>query len=144
MFVIRSLTYDAAEPLEVAMIVTILAAIAYFTGTPKATNTGIMMLPPPRPVKDPRNPAKIEMISTESMSINLDSGPSLWPISCECYSRTLPQMDSVLGRGTRSHAGGGLRPRVTLTTMYVPALIMPIAIFWPGTVFLSRYVDSES
>lgn len=65
----RSFTYDAAEPLEVAIMVTILAAMAYFTGTPKATRIGIMMLPPPSPVKAPMKPARIEINRTVIMSI---------------------------------------------------------------------------
>jgi hypothetical protein len=67
-FVILSLTYDAAEPLDVAMIVTMLAAIAYLTGTPNATRSGIMILPPPKPVSAPRNPAGTEIRNNSNKS----------------------------------------------------------------------------
>ena len=54
--VILSLTYDEAEPLEVAIMLTMEEAIATFTGTPNKTRTGIKTLAPPNPVSDPRKP----------------------------------------------------------------------------------------
>lgn len=67
---IFSLTYETADPLEVAIIVTMLAAIAYFTGTPRTTSNGMVILPPPKPVNEPINPAGIEISSIVSISTN--------------------------------------------------------------------------
>jgi hypothetical protein len=59
--VIPFLTYDEAEPLEVAIMVTMQEAIASFTGIPRSTNKGTRMLAPPRPVRAPRKPTGAEM-----------------------------------------------------------------------------------
>jgi hypothetical protein len=57
----------AAEPLEVAMILTIPAAIASLRGMPLIAMIGIRMLPPPSPVRDPRRPTRTEIILKENM-----------------------------------------------------------------------------
>ena len=48
-----------------------LAAIAYLTGTPRYTSKGIIMLPPPRPIKEPIKPAGIEMRNMVIISITV-------------------------------------------------------------------------
>lgn len=73
MLVTFSFTKDTAEPLEVAIIATMPHATASFTGTPKRTRTGISMLAPPKPVREPKKPTRIESKSNETMSINVAS-----------------------------------------------------------------------
>ena len=70
---ILSLTKDAADPLEVAIIATIPQAIASLTGTPKNTKIGIKMLAPPRPVSAPSKPTATEMRSNVNISNNAPS-----------------------------------------------------------------------
>jgi hypothetical protein len=69
LLVILSLRNEEAEPLEVAIIATIPDATASFTGIPKRTKIGIRILAPPRPVRDPRNPTKMQIKSSDIMSI---------------------------------------------------------------------------
>jgi hypothetical protein len=64
---IFSLTYEEADPLEVAMILAIPQAIASFTGIPKKTRIGIRMLAPPSPVRAPRKPTGMERKSNETI-----------------------------------------------------------------------------
>ncbi|MGA9843257.1 MAG: hypothetical protein WBP64_18400 [Nitrososphaeraceae archaeon] len=45
-------------------------AIAYFTGTPRNISKGMIILPPPKPVKEPINPAGIDINNIVSMSTN--------------------------------------------------------------------------
>jgi hypothetical protein len=65
--VIPFLTYDEAEPLEVAIMVTIQEAIASFRGIPRRTNKGTKILAPPKPVRAPRKPTGAEMRRRETM-----------------------------------------------------------------------------
>lgn len=53
----RSRTYADAEPLEVAIVDIMLAAIAYLIGIPIRVSTGMRMIPPPIPVIAPNIPA---------------------------------------------------------------------------------------
>jgi hypothetical protein len=75
------LTYDAAEPLEVEIIVNMLAAIAYLTRTPRYTSRGIIILPPPRPVKEPIKPAGIEMRNMVIISITVVTSLSVTDVN---------------------------------------------------------------
>ena len=55
-----SLTNAIAEPLLVAITATILAPIAYFISIPnKIVKAGVIIIPPPIPTSDPKNPASI-------------------------------------------------------------------------------------
>ena len=67
MFVIPPLTYEAAEPLEVAIMATMADAIACFTGIPKSTRIGTSILAPPRPVSEPRKPTNTDMNASDAM-----------------------------------------------------------------------------
>ncbi len=69
MLAIFSLTKDEALPLEVAMMATMPAATASFTGTPQRTSIGVNMLAPPKPTREPTKPTPIEIRSRVSMSI---------------------------------------------------------------------------
>jgi hypothetical protein len=64
---IFSLTYEEADPLEVAMMLAIPQAIASLTGIPVKTRIGIRMLAPPSPVSAPRSPTGIDKKSNESI-----------------------------------------------------------------------------
>ncbi len=63
---ILSLTKEEAEPLEVAIMLTIPAAIASLRGMPLIAMMGMRILPPPSPVKDPRRPTRIEIRPKEN------------------------------------------------------------------------------
>jgi hypothetical protein len=67
-----SFTYAEADPLDVAMTLTIAEAIASFTGMPRNTKRGMRILAPPRPVREPINPTGMEMRRSESMSRVMD------------------------------------------------------------------------
>ena len=55
-----SLTNAIADPLLVAITATILAPIAYFISIPnKIVKAGVIIIPPPIPTSDPKNPASI-------------------------------------------------------------------------------------
>lgn len=51
-----SFTKAEADPDDVAMMATMLEAMASLTGTPSRTRMGTSMLAPPRPVSEPRKP----------------------------------------------------------------------------------------
>ena len=58
-----SFTKAIAEPLLVAITATILAPIAYFISIPKSiVNAGVTISPPPKPTREPRNPAQMAII----------------------------------------------------------------------------------
>lgn len=75
MLVILSLTNDAADPLDVAMIATIPHATASLMGMPSKTKIGVSMLAPPRPVSEPSNPTAIEIKSRVTISNNVCTNP---------------------------------------------------------------------
>ena len=65
-----SFTNAIAEPLLVAITATILAPIAYFISIPnKIVNAGVIIIPPPNPTKEPRNPARTAIIINCIISI---------------------------------------------------------------------------
>jgi hypothetical protein len=64
---IFSLTYEEADPLEVAMMLAIPQAIASLTGMPRKTRMGIRILAPPSPVRAPRKPTGIDRKSNETI-----------------------------------------------------------------------------
>ena len=66
-FAILSLTYADAEPLDVAITLTMPEAIASFTGMPKSTMIGMRMLAPPSPVREPMKPTGMEIKRRENM-----------------------------------------------------------------------------
>jgi hypothetical protein len=62
-FVILSLRYVTAEPLEVDITDTTPAPMAYLISTPNSkVSTGITIIPPPRPRSEPKKPASTEKI----------------------------------------------------------------------------------
>jgi hypothetical protein len=64
---ILCLTYEEADPLDVAIIVTIQQAIASLMGTPIRTRIGVRMAAPPRPMSDPRKPIGTDIRPSDSI-----------------------------------------------------------------------------
>jgi len=67
--VILSLTYAAEDPADVAIIDITALAIECLRGRPIATNIGVMIDAPPRPVRLPKNPENNATIKTENIFI---------------------------------------------------------------------------
>lgn len=62
-FEIPFFTYEAAAPEEVAITAIREVPTAYFISTPKPNvSSGIIITPPPKPVKDPNKPAANELL----------------------------------------------------------------------------------
>lgn len=75
-----SLRNEEEEPLDVAMTEIRPEATACLTGTPSNTRKGIVTLAPPRPVRDPRRPARVETRTTSST-------PTKVPLACGVWIR---------------------------------------------------------